>query len=94
MKTRPKTDPQQTAQCSYSIPCECGRRYIGETGRPLAMRFHEHGHNHEEDILEKSKLSHMPVKRVTQWAGIKLEFWKMKVIAGIGNTMSRHICNA
>jgi hypothetical protein len=36
MKTRPERDPQQTAQCIYSIPCECGRSYIGETGRPLA----------------------------------------------------------
>jgi hypothetical protein len=38
MKTR---DPQQTAQCVYSIPCECGRSYIGETGRPLTVRLRE-----------------------------------------------------
>jgi hypothetical protein len=31
MKTRPERDPQQMAQCIYSTPCECGRRYIGET---------------------------------------------------------------
>jgi hypothetical protein len=36
MKTRPEKDPQQMAQCIYSIPCECGRSYIDETGRPLA----------------------------------------------------------
>jgi hypothetical protein len=41
-KTRLERDPQQMAQCSYSIPCECGRSYIGETGRPLAMQLHEH----------------------------------------------------
>jgi hypothetical protein len=37
MKIRPERDPQQTAQCICSIPRECGRSYIGETGRPLAM---------------------------------------------------------
>jgi hypothetical protein len=45
MKTRPERDPQQTAQCIYSIPCECGRSYIGEPGRPLAVRLREHRHN-------------------------------------------------
>jgi hypothetical protein len=31
MKTRPEVDPQQTAQCVFSIPSECGGSYIGET---------------------------------------------------------------
>jgi hypothetical protein len=38
MKTRPEGDPQQTAQCIYSIPCECGRSYIGKRSRPLALK--------------------------------------------------------
>jgi hypothetical protein len=53
MKTRPGRDPQQTAQCIYSIPCECGRSYIGETGRPLAVRIREH----RQGLLEKIKIS-------------------------------------
>jgi hypothetical protein len=57
MNTRPKIDLQQTAQCIYSIPCECGRSCIGETGRPLAMRLHEHRHHLKEGLLEKSKLA-------------------------------------
>jgi predicted GIY-YIG superfamily endonuclease len=48
MKTRPERDLLQTAQCIYSIPCECGRSYIGETGRPLAVRLREHRHNLKE----------------------------------------------
>jgi hypothetical protein len=56
-KTRPERDLQQTAQCVYSIQCECGRSYIGETGRPLAMELPEHRHNFTEDLLEKSKLA-------------------------------------
>jgi hypothetical protein len=35
MKTRQERDPQQEAQYVYSILCECGRSYIGVTGRPL-----------------------------------------------------------
>jgi hypothetical protein len=37
IKTRPERDTQPTAQYVYSIPCECGRSYIDEKGRPLAV---------------------------------------------------------
>jgi hypothetical protein len=37
MRTRPERDPQQKPQSVYSIQCERGRSYIGETGRPLAV---------------------------------------------------------
>jgi hypothetical protein len=45
MKTRLKRDQQQTAHCVYSILCECGRSYIGETRRTLAVRLREQRHN-------------------------------------------------
>jgi hypothetical protein len=32
---------------------------LGETGRLLAMRLREHGHNIKERLLEKSKLSQL-----------------------------------
>jgi hypothetical protein len=51
VKTRPERDPQQTARCVYSILCECGRSYIGETGRPLAVLLREHKHNLKEGLL-------------------------------------------
>jgi hypothetical protein len=57
MKPRPERDQQQMIQCVYSIPCVCGRSYIGETGRLLAVQLHEHKHNLKEGLLEKSKLS-------------------------------------
>jgi hypothetical protein len=53
MKTRPERNPQQTEKCV----CECGRSYIGETGRPLAVRLREHRHNLRQGLLEKSKLA-------------------------------------
>jgi hypothetical protein len=43
MKTRPERDPKQMAQFVYSIPCERGRSYFGETGRSLS-RAYEEGH--------------------------------------------------
>jgi hypothetical protein len=57
MRTRLQRSPQQMAHCVYSIPCECGRRYIHETGRPLAVRLHEYWHNLTEGLLKKSKLA-------------------------------------
>jgi hypothetical protein len=54
-KTRSDREPQQMAWCIYSIPSECGRSYIGERGRPLAVWLHEH--NLKEGFLEKSKLA-------------------------------------
>jgi hypothetical protein len=48
----PERDPQQMAQCVCRIPCECGRSYIGETGRHLAMQLCGQRHS----LKEHSKL--------------------------------------
>jgi hypothetical protein len=56
MKTRLERDLQQTAQCVYSIPYECGRSYIRETGRPLVVQLMNTG-TISEGPLEKSKLA-------------------------------------
>jgi uncharacterized protein (UPF0335 family) len=45
MTIRPDRGLEQTRQCVCSIPCECGRCYIGETSRPLQVRIKEHKHN-------------------------------------------------
>jgi hypothetical protein len=57
MKTGPVRDTQQTKQCVYSIPCDCGRCYIGETSRPLEVCIREHKYNLIHGLLEKSKLA-------------------------------------
>jgi hypothetical protein len=57
MKTRLERDLQQMEECAYGIPCQYGRNYIGETGRPLAKQLCEHKHNFEEGFLEKMKIS-------------------------------------
>jgi hypothetical protein len=55
-KTGPDREAQQEKQCVYNIPCDCGRCYIGETGRPLEVRIKEHKYNVTQGLLEKSKL--------------------------------------
>jgi hypothetical protein len=57
MSVRPERDQQQAAQCVYSTPCECGRSYIGETGRPLALRLREYRNNLKGVLIKKSKLA-------------------------------------
>jgi hypothetical protein len=57
MKTRLEGEAQLTTQCVYSIPCECSRSYISETGRPLTVRLREHRYSFKEGLLEKSKLA-------------------------------------
>jgi hypothetical protein len=52
MRKRLVRYPQQTAQCFYSIPCECGRVYVSKTGRPLAVWLREHRHNLQQGLLE------------------------------------------
>jgi hypothetical protein len=90
MKTRPERDPQQTAQCV----CECGRSYIGETGRPLAVRFREHRHNIKDSLLEKSKVAQHPYEEdhISGWDEARI--LEMKVTGGIGSTGNRHIWHA
>jgi hypothetical protein len=57
MRTGPVRDAQQTKQCMYSIPCDCGRCYIAETSTPLEVRNKEHKYNLTQGLLEKSKLA-------------------------------------
>jgi hypothetical protein len=56
MKTGPVRDAQQTKQCVYSIPCDCGICYIGEESRPLEVCIKEHKYNLTQGLL-KIKIS-------------------------------------
>jgi hypothetical protein len=57
MKTRPETSTTDGAGALCSIPSECGRSYIGETGRPPVYWVPKHRRNVKKGILEKSKLA-------------------------------------
>jgi hypothetical protein len=54
--TRRKSKVQDIRQFIYSIPCECGRYYIGKRGRPLGVRI-EHMDNLKQVLMEKSRLA-------------------------------------
>jgi hypothetical protein len=69
VKTRPDLDPLKTIHCIYSIPCECGRCYIGETSRPLGVCLKEHQHNLKQGLLENFKLPSMCIKKGTVSTG-------------------------
>jgi hypothetical protein len=93
-KTRPERDPLQASQCIYSIPCECGRSYIGETGRPLAVRLRDHRYNLQQGLLEKSKLGQHAYEEGHRIGWHDVGFWKLKVTSGIGNTRNWPIWHA
>ncbi|XP_068692347.1 uncharacterized protein [Montipora foliosa] len=59
---RPKDAVEPTKQDGvvYRIPCECGKVYIGETGRPMQDRIKEH----ERDI----RLAHTQTSAVSEHA--------------------------
>jgi hypothetical protein len=57
MKTGPVRVAQQTKQCVYSVPCDCGRCYIGQTSRPSEVCIKEHKYNLTQCLLEKSKFA-------------------------------------
>jgi hypothetical protein len=57
VETGPVRDAQQMKQFVYSIPCDGGRCYTGETSRPLEVRIKEHKYNLTQGLLEKSKLA-------------------------------------
>jgi hypothetical protein len=56
-RTIPHREAQDMRQCIYSIPCECGRCYIRETGRSLGVRIREHMTNLKQGLMEKSRLA-------------------------------------
>jgi predicted GIY-YIG superfamily endonuclease len=62
MKTGLLRDAQQMKQCVYSIPCDCGRCYIGETSRPSQVRIKDHKYNLTKGLLEKSKFAQRAYK--------------------------------
>jgi predicted GIY-YIG superfamily endonuclease len=57
MNIGPVRNAQQTKQCVYNIPCDCGRCYIGETSRLLEVRIREHKYDLTQGWLGKSKLA-------------------------------------
>ena len=65
---RPKdaVDPAKQDGVVYRIPCECGKVYIGETGRPMQDRIKEHDRDIRLARTETSVISEQPPQHRTQ----------------------------
>ena len=59
LNSLPPNQTQESKNCIYNIPCECGKQYIGETCRPLQTRLNEveHKRNTTNEEIDKSKLA-------------------------------------
>jgi len=43
MLPKDKQDKEDIPECVYKVPCaNCDKTYVGETGRKLGIRLHEH----------------------------------------------------
>lgn len=54
---RPDIEMLDRKNIIYSIPCECGYEYLGETSRPLRVRLEEHKKNVKRGNTASSKLA-------------------------------------
>lgn len=70
----------------YMITCACGKKYIGETGRPLSVRMEEHkrawrlGHHTKSAIAEHSLTCEGPIEwNSVKILGIERHFYKRKI---------------
>jgi hypothetical protein len=61
MKTKPQGDTQHMVHCVCSIQLECGRNYVGESGRPLVVWLGEHS-IWDGDIWKNPNWFGMPMK--------------------------------
>ena len=55
-KSKDPIDPKLRKDI-YSIPCSCGKIYIGETGRAIKIRIKEHCADIRHERIKKSAIS-------------------------------------
>ncbi|XP_033099241.1 uncharacterized protein LOC117102900 [Anneissia japonica] len=60
LQTHKNKPPAQSQPGVYRIPCECGKVYIGETGRDLRTRLKEHQGHARRGEQEKSSSHAFP----------------------------------
>ena len=73
----------------YDIPCECGKSYIGETGRNLEIRVKEHKASLRKGDPEISKLAEHSIT-----TGHRFKFEETKVIGKEPNWRHRKVHEA
>ena len=84
-KIRPPNQTQESKNCIYNIPCECGKRYIGETCRPLQTIINEPKRNTTNGEIDKSKIAEHSWEQEHKFRWDKASII-MKKIQGSGNS--------
>ncbi len=41
----------ETREIVYKVQCSCSKAYVGETGRYLSTRLHEHSHRRDSEVF-------------------------------------------
>lgn len=89
IKTKPENEDQKTKNCVYSVPCQCGREYIGETSRPLRVRLQEHKSNINNGETDRSKIAEHVWEHYHQ-----IDWDEAKILAKEENTTRRKLKEA
>ncbi|XP_041484607.1 uncharacterized protein LOC121431166 [Lytechinus variegatus] len=84
--TAPKTHPKPRV---YKIPCDCGKVYIGETGRDFDTRFKEHKTHHRRSDWDRSAI----VKHA-QHENHRIEWERSHLITNIRHWNTRRVREA
>jgi hypothetical protein len=74
MKSGPVRDDQQTKQCAYNIPCDCGRCYMGEASRPLEIDFKGTNVSWPNVCLKNQNWLNMRMKKTIKYVGKKRKY--------------------
>jgi hypothetical protein len=72
----------------YKIPCECGRVYIGQTGRSVDIRLKEH-QRHIRQHLDKSTVAEHSIDQ-----GYRIQFHNASILATKTRYMDRTVREA
>jgi hypothetical protein len=73
----------------YRIPCECGRVYIGQTGRSVDIRLKEHQRHTRLEHLDKSAIAEHGINQ-----GHRIQIHNFSILATITRYMDRIVMEA
>jgi hypothetical protein len=86
MRTGPGTDAQQTKQCLYNIPRNCGWCQMDEASRHLEVCIKEHKYSLTQDLDQKSKSVQHAYEEGHKIVGNKRRFWRVNRTPHARNT--------